>query len=230
MVTLPSGKEVEIRKMRLSDQNIMVNPEYIRKGTTLDKLLEAVSGQSESELETWLIGDRVFAMIYLRRISRGDIYSPKTTCPNCKDRRSHEIDLSELKVQMLDKEKVSENFEFELRLPECGKKLTARLLTGKEEKQLRQIRREHPGELMTYLMMLRTVSIEDVRHKNIKWFEDLEGDAEYFRQKYDKRDCGVETEIELYCNACENVFDIELPFDKTFFFGSSTPKKSSMNL
>lgn len=229
-VECPSGREVDLRKMKLSDEDIITNVRLAKEGTNIDVLLERVTGLSQDELDEMLIGDRVFLLIELRRISRGDLFYPRVTCPVCENRYEEEIDLSKLEIRKLDQELFDEEFKFELTLPVCGEKLIARLLKGAEEKHLRKIRKNHPDKLMSYLMMLRTESIEGKTVKNVEWFRELDTeDSDYFREEYDKRDCGVETTVEASCrnSSCRAVYDLEIPFDATFFLQTRKRKKTS---
>ena len=226
MVELPSGKEVEIRKMKLSDEDVITDMSLAKDGSNIDRLLENVTGLKEEELDKFLIGDRVFILIRLRSISKGKDYYPRITCPVCRMRFEAEIDLEKLEIRKLDMSKLDDKLQFDVLLPVCKKKLVARLLTGKNEKTIRKLRKEHPKSLMSYLMMLRTVSIDGEKIKKIDWFRELDiEDSDYFREQHEDRDCGVNTTTEQICPSCMSSFDTEIPFDAAFFLQPRRTKK-----
>ena len=222
----PSGKEVEIRKMKLSDEDIMTDSTLGKDKTVIDAFLEAITGLPQEDLEEMIIGDRTYLVIRARAFSKGEYFYPKVTCPGCSKRFEASINLEKLKITELDEKLVGSDRRFQITLPVCGEVLNARLLTGKEEKQMREIKKDHPEMLMSYLMMIRTESIEGMKFKNIKWFRDLDvEDVDYFKDEYERHDCGVDTSVEMECPHCPAVFDMEVPFDANFFLQSGRKKK-----
>lgn len=221
-VKCPSGREVEIRKMKLKDEDIITNPSLARNGENISRLLESCTNLSGKELEDTLLGDRVFMLIELRKM-RDPIYYPRINCESCKTSWEPEINLSELRVQALNTDAVGEDYSFDVELP-SGIKMVGRLLTGKDERQLARVRRQNPDHIMTHLMMLRTKSIEGVDRKTLAWFLELESDdALHFRAEYERHDCGYDTAMIVSCPSCGEEFEAELPFDQTFFLGN--PKR-----
>ena len=226
LIELPSGKEIEMRKMRLSDEDIITDTRNAKDGKNMDLLLMAVTDLTKEELDVMLMGDRVYALIEFRKISRGNFFYPRVTCPSCKTRYEEEIDLDSLKVQKLDREMIDENYQFDIKLP-SGFVLKARLLQGKDNPSLNRIRKQHRDKMMSHLMMLRTVSINDGEvKKNIDFFRDLEVDCtDHFRNEYDEHDCGVETTTEGICPNCDMVYDLDIPFDANFFLQTRKIRK-----
>ena len=230
MFVTPSGKEVEIRKMKLSDEDVILDPILARNDETMDVLIERVTGLTKQEVEGLLLGDRVAILVELRRRSRGDLYYPMAVCPNCKDRWEEEIDLSTLETLKLNPDLVDKDFRFPLVLPVSRAELVVKLLRGTDEKELNRIRKKQKDRIMSYLMMVRTVSIViagEKKPKDINWFRDLDvDDTDFFRDEYDLRDCGVKTDLERQCPSCSHVFDFQVPFGANFFLQTRKTRKA----
>ena len=223
-INLPSGREIGIRKMRLRDEDIVTDIGLARSGENVDRLLEACTDQGREALQEMLLGDRVAALIEIRKL-KSTLYYPQVKCEACQNKWEAEIDLSALRVQTLDGEGLGEDYTFPVELP-SGIKLTGRLVRGRDERTLGRIRKEHPDQVMTYLMMLRTKEIEGVKMKTLDWFRELDSDdGEHFRREYDRHDCGYDTAVTLVCPSCGDEEEHELPFDQTFFLGRVRRRK-----
>ena len=231
MYKLPSGKETEIRKMRMSDEDTILDINLAMKGENIDKLMGDVTGLEADDLEEMLIGDRMYILIKIRSISRGKIFNPKVHCPHCRKKYEETINLDELEVTKLDREKftlTAGRFLFPIELPSSNVKLIARLLTGKEEKELRKLREDHPDMIKSYLMMIRTHEIVGKKVKNVKFFRDLDiEDVEHFDSVYEEHEVGVETAVETTCPGCMREWEYNIVFDQNFFLQKRKAKKAS---
>lgn len=227
IVTTPAGKEVELRKMKLSDEDILVDAKLAKDGRSTDLLLERTTGLSKEELEDMLLGEGVFLLIELRKLSKGNMFYPKIHCPSCMEQFEQEIDLDTLEIKELDKSKLDDKFQFEITLPISKKKLVMKLLKGKDRPKLLKARKDYASSFMSFLTMLRTVSIEGEKLKRLDWFKDLDiEDNDFIRDEYDKYDCGVETTVECMCPECMTSFDVDIPFDQSFFLQTRRKKKT----
>lgn len=160
-----------------------------------------------------LVGDRVFALLQLRRITYGNAFVFRVTCPRCNARFEWEENLGDLKIKYLeDPEYAKPEHTFTFTLPKSGKVIKWRMLRGKDEQKMATMRREHPDALMTSIMLLRVVEIEGEKMVTRKAFAELPAsDAAAFRGEVEAKECGVDTTITLECPECWNVFDMDLP-------------------
>ncbi len=226
----PAGHKVEMRKMKVSEEDILTDMQLTKEGKTFDRLLEACI-KSEMPLKKMLIGDRVFLLIKLRLISKGNIYEARFNCPSCTEPFKSDIDLEKIKVQKLNKKNLklddSGRYVFWTEpLPESKKKFKLRLLIGDDEDKLSEIRKDYPKQFMSRLLLIRTTEIEGEKMKNINMFLDLDSeDSQYLRDTYDDHDCGMDTEIEVVCPNCYMTQTINLPIDQVSFFLPSNKKK-----
>lgn len=220
IVTTPSGRDIEIRRTKGKDEDIITNTDYARSGKTLTMFLASVTGLSAEELDDMLIGDRMFLFIEIRKLCKGNLYYPRVQTP-FGTTEVQEVDLSTLKNLTLDRTLVEAGYTFEEIFPICKKVYKARLLKGKDERTLQKLRMDYPDKFLSYLMLHRTVEIEGEKTKNIAFFEDLDSeDTAFFRDEYQRRDIGYETRIEGYSKIAGQSFEYELPLDASFFFSA----------
>ena len=140
-----------------------------------------------------------------------------------------EIDLNKLRKQDLNKENLNENYEFDLEYPVSKLKTTAKLLCGRDEKKIRRITKSQPGSIMSYLHLIRTVSLQDQKHLKVDLFREMDSlDTEYFREEYDKRDCGYDTMVLLTDPQTLNEFEYNIKFDEGFFLGLTKKKTKKL--
>jgi len=228
-IMLPSGKEVNITSPTLSGNNIITNPALVRSGENTQRFIESVSDLSLSDVKGLLIGDLTYMLIQVRMLHRGEEYEFRAHCPHCGDVATHTINLNDLEVYRLDREKVTVNengnYVFEVTLPKKGDTLTARLLKASDQPRLNKIRKNESHRILSALMSMRTIAINGQPNTNPVYFDTLHPlDEEHFSRVYDEFDCGYDTTVELACNNCYSEFDFDVPFDSTFFLGN---RKSS---
>lgn len=218
----PGGWEGKLRGMTVRDENIVLDRDLRRKGAMIDELLKAVVEEAPNPAE-WLVGDRVFAVLALRRLTHGDLFEFETICAECQRKFAWEADLSTLEVKSLSD---PANFEpgrtFSTLLPDCGRTVEWKLLRGKDEKRLQEIRKETES-LSTVQMLARAVKVEGEDRIARAFFENLTGrDAATLREAFDDADCGVETAIVVECPHCRSAYELELPVGADFFVPSRT--------
>lgn len=209
----PGRWEGELREMTTAEEDMLLNHRQGREWEALNKVLQACLVTPGVDVTDMLVGDRVFALIQLRRITYGDEFVFRVTCPRCNARFEWEENLGDLKVRYLeDPEYAKPEHTFTFTLPKSGKTIKWRMLRGRDEQKMAVLRREHPDALMTSIMLLRVVEIEGEKMVTRKAFADLPAsDAAAFRGEVEARECGVNTGIAVECPECWNVFDMDLP-------------------
>ncbi|MDI3548126.1 MAG: hypothetical protein PWR10_1778 [Halanaerobiales bacterium] len=219
----PGRWEGQMREMTTGEEDMLLNRRSGRDTRTINKVLQACLVSPEVNVMDLLIGDRVFAMIQLRRLTYGDEYAFKVTCPRCNNRFEWEENLGDLKVQYLqDPAWADPEHRFTFTLPKSGKTIKWRMMRGKDEQKLALLRREFPEAIMSSIMALRITEIEGEKMVSRKFLSGLPAsDAAAFRGEVESKECGVDTTIAIECLDCGNVFDIDLPIGADFFL----PKK-----
>ncbi|MCA9558905.1 MAG: hypothetical protein KC583_10115, partial [Myxococcales bacterium] len=171
-----------------------------------------------------LQGDRFFALLQVRALTYGPAYAFAVACQNdaCRSRIEWELDLNELPVRARSEESRAaflNGNRFETVLPDAGKRVWFRLLTGADERKIPQLRRGAGDRLLSAMLAFRVVEVEGVEPRERRRFiEDLTmRDADFLVDEFDRVDCGVDTTIEIECPECFAAQEVDLPFDRTFF-------------
>ena len=197
-----SSGEIEMKYMTAKEEDILTNSNFIKNGTVIDKLLQAliVTPINYDEL---LIGDKNAILIAARILGYGAEYSFKYA-----DERGKEIeatiDLSKLNEKPLDESlfKAGVN-EFTFSTPKSGTVLTFKLLTHGDEKKIeaevKGLQKVNPNgsfDVTTRLKYMITSVNGDREQKTIRDFVDnylLATDARALREYYSK----VQPDVDL---------------------------------
>jgi len=127
---LSSGK-IEIKYMTAKEEDILTSANLIKQGVVVEKLLESLIVDKSIKVDDLLIGDKNSILIASRILAYGKEYEVEI------DGRKIEVDLTTLKDIPLDESIVSNGVnEFEFELPATKRKLTFKLLTSGDEKEI----------------------------------------------------------------------------------------------
>jgi hypothetical protein len=131
---LSSGK-IEMKYMTAKEEDILTNANYMRQGTVIDKLLQALI-VTPVNYDDILIGDKNAILIAARVLGYGKDYTFKYV-----NQRGQEVeatvDLSQLNEKHLDESLLTAGVnEFTFSLPKSGNTVTFKLLTHGDEKKI----------------------------------------------------------------------------------------------
>ena len=127
---LSSGK-VEIKYMTAKEEDILTSQNLIQQGTVIDVLLQSLIVDKTINVNDLLIGDKNAIMVAARILGYGKQYEFEY------DGVEQEVDLSQLEPKVLDFKNLSRGVnEFVFELPTSKRKLTFKLLNGKDEIQI----------------------------------------------------------------------------------------------
>ena len=187
--TSPLSKgEIEMKYMTAKEEDILSNANYIRQGTVIDKLLQAliITPIDYNEL---LIGDKNAILVAARVLGYGKDYNI-TVGGN-----EYNVDLTEIKDKKVDFSLFKKGTnEFTYILPHSGNTVTFKILTHSDEqkieaeiKGLQKINPNSSSDVTTRLKHMIT-SVEGKRdQKDIREFIDtllIAKDARALRQYY----------------------------------------------
>lgn len=189
--TSPLAKgEIEMKYMTAKEEDILTNTNFIRQGTVIDKLLQAliVTPIDYNEL---LIGDKNAILVAARVLGYGKDY---TFNYNGKEVT---VDLSKLEDKVIDESLYKRGAnEFTFTLPKSGNTVTFKLLThGDEQKieaEIKGMQKVNPNVTTDVTTRLKHIitSVEGKREqKDIRDFVDnylLAPDARALREYYSK--------------------------------------------
>ena len=130
---LSTGK-ITMKYMTAREEDILTNSNFIRQGTVIDKLLQAliVTPINYDEL---LIGDKNAILIAARVLGYGAEYTFKYTNERGQEVEA-KIDLSTLNEKIIDESLLKKGNDFTFALPKSGNVVTFKLLTHGDEKKM----------------------------------------------------------------------------------------------
>lgn len=131
-----SSGQVEIKYMTAKEEDILTSTNLINKGLVLDKLMEALI-ITDVNLDDILIGDKNAIMLASRVLAYGKDYTFEWVDESSGETKEESIDLTSLPDKEIDFSglKKGQN-EFSFDLPTSNRKVTFRLLTHKDEKNI----------------------------------------------------------------------------------------------
>ena len=165
--------------------------------------------------------DRIAAMIYLRRVSIGDLYKFERRCPRCNQMAENRAtDLRELKI---DKSPHPERRRVKLTLPSSKKECVIKVLTAKGSISVARLRPTQK-DLKSLALIARVESLDGKPmgqpQKAMQIIKNLpQKDRNYIRQVYNAMEAFVETEISVECRnpICNANWKFALDVGQGFF-------------
>jgi len=127
---ISSGK-LEIKYMTAREEDILTSQNLIKKGLVIDKLLNSLILTEGVTVDDLILGDKNAIMVAARILAYGPEYECEIINPNTGDKMMQTFNLADCPFKTLSDD-VKEN-NFKVTLPISKKKVTFRLLTGKEE-------------------------------------------------------------------------------------------------
>ena len=189
-----SKGEVEMSYMSAKHEDILTNVNYIKNGTAIDKLLQALV-VTPINFDDLIVGDKNAILVAARILGYGKDYPIKFFNTSTRSEDDYTIDLTTLNEKEVDQSLfTSGKNEFVFTLPQSKNNITFKFLTGGDEKKITQeingLKKIHPNEsfeLTTRLKYMIT-SVEGSREtKDIREFVDnylTAQDSRAFREYY----------------------------------------------
>jgi hypothetical protein len=126
-----SSGTIEIKYMTAREEDILTSANLIKRGVVVEKLIEALIVDKSIKSNELLVGDKNAVLIAARILAYGKNYEVEI------EGQKVDVELTQLKDKKLDKSIVTEGAnEFEFDLPATKRKLTFKLLTSGDEKEI----------------------------------------------------------------------------------------------
>jgi len=218
--------EIGLRAMTGQEMNILYSPNLLKTGKAFNMLLQKCSPNCKIEINELVTGDRNALLISLRAISMGEQYEVKLMCPECTFEFESVVDISNLKLKILDVEPLEENKNlFEFAFPKLNKIAHFKLLTGKDTNEIIRIRdtKAKAGSLIEDTITLsikRMIQTIDGSFENISKIIDSApiSDLTDFRTYSQSIEPDVDMTYEHKCPTCETEFSEILNIGADFFY------------
>ena len=228
--TSPLSKgEIEMKYMTAKEEDILTNSNFIKQGTVIDKLLQALI-VTPINYDDLLIGDKNAILIAARVLGYGQNYTFKYSNERGQEIETS-IDLSTLNEKEIDIAAYKDGNNFSFALPKSGNTVTFKLLTHGDEKKIEQeikgLQKVNPNgsfDVTTRLKYMITSINGDSEIKSIREFVDtylLAPDARALREYYAK----VQPDIDLKFMPEDESYTgegITIPITLNFFWPDSS--------
>ena len=212
---------IEMKYMSAKEEDILTNPNLIKNGTVIDKLLKSLI-VTPFDYNTLLTGDKNAVLVAARILGYGADYT--FTYNN----EEITIDLTTIKDKTLDESLVENGKnEFNFTLPTSKTEVTFKFLTHADERKidqelkgLKKLNKKVTSDVTTRLKHIITSINGDYEQKTIRNFVDnqfLARDARELRNYIDK----IQPDIDLtysYEDGNENIKKINIPVGVKFFW------------
>lgn len=220
--------EVEYRAMTAREEDLLMSPALIKRGTVVVELIKSCLIDKAIDVSTLLSGDRNALMIAIRSSGYGRMYEPSYACPACEFKNDFAIDLSELAIKPLELEPVSPGVNlFRFKLPKTNKVVGFKFLTGKEEEEIiaevemRKKRGMLQSNVVTARLARSIVEIDGNTDKGtiIKFVNFMPAaDSLALREYIDQHEPGVDMTVPFVCKACDHQEEVTMPMGPSFFW------------
>ncbi|HRT97834.1 MAG TPA: hypothetical protein P5532_25795 [Planctomycetota bacterium] len=217
---LPSGIEIGLVEMTGAEEDLLTNRRLMKNGEAINQVLLNCTKRLGDNVEPkmkdildLLSGDRLYALVRLRQVSLGDEVELELACPNtgCGERTGLTVNLGEIEVTPYGEER-----EFEFTLPGSGRKVKFGYLDGHKEKRLAALKEPN----LTAAMMIRIVEIDGQPPSKKALNEMTMGDRSALRKEMLRVDGGIDTQVDVPCDACGTRIRTRLEAEPAFLFPS----------
>jgi len=222
---LSNGK-IEIKYMTAKEEDILTSANLIKKGVVIDRLIDSLILTTGVKSDDLILGDKNAVMVAARILAYGPDYTCEIQNPNTGEVITEKFNLADCPFKKLPKD-ITEN-KFELELPISKKKVTFKLLSGKEEalineelKASEKINSEVKPELTTRLRHTITSVDGDESQSTINNFVQnmLARDSMHLRNEIKNVTPDIELTQEIDLGG-ESV-KVDIPMTVGFFWPSS---------
>ena len=219
------GKDcIEIKQMTAKEEDILTSRTLLKKGVALDKLIESLIVDKTINPASLLVGDRNAIIIATRVSGYGNVYETNVTCPACQTKQRYSFDLNSANIihgQASEKLQVTDNGDGTITcvLPKTQVTVVARLLTGKEEKNL--INTANTDTLISTQLQSIIVSVNgdssqqaiDYLSNNLPSF-----DSRHLRMVMKMATPNIDLTQQFSCTNCDYTQEMEVPLTADFFW------------
>jgi rubredoxin len=225
---LKQNPVVEIKEITAKEEDIIVNRDYAKENSTIDRLLQSVLISPKIPIEDILPGDKATMLFWLRIHSFGPDYPVSVACPSCGEKHEKTYDLNDcIATQAFNTPKdciLTENNTFVYELPKTKAKIEFRIANGKDEKDLEARLKKYDKYNVVYNrssqeLALITISINGQPMDFAKVYDQIPAtDLRALRKKIREATPTTEIVTDFECSSCGHEETTFLPITTKFFW------------
>ena len=220
---------IEMKYMTAKEEDILTNQNYIKDGSVLDRLLQALIVTPGVDYDDLIVGDKNAIMVAARVLGYGAEYPVDITCPKCGAKSKETINLADLENKQIEFYPENEN-KFEFELPLSKRNLTFRVLSHRDEawvadmakRKKKQSRSSQVSFELSSRLKAMIIAVDGDEDQNtINKFVDNEfisRDSLAFRKHLDKVTPDVDMTFFFECQECGHEEQISIPLNVEFFW------------
>lgn len=224
-----SSGEIVIKQMTAKEEDILANPDLIKKGKVLDKLLESLVVDKSVKLNDILVPDKNAIFVAIRRLAYGDDYPVSVTCPQCSSQNKIKINLAALDFKPFDFDNHPKGINsFSFTTP-GGTELTYKLLCQTDESnieaeltQARRSSKENSSDLTTRLKYIITSVNGNNDRGAIRKFVDSPSftarDSLALRKHMRETNPDIDMSFDFKCSECPYERRSDVPIGASFLW------------
>lgn len=234
MITLPSeGKAypensplasgvVEMKYMTAAEEDILSNYGFIEDGSLIDRLIKSMMVQPQL-YDQLLLGDQSSLLYAARVLGFGGEYAFNTTCPKCKSKFDHTVDLNALETSgdpnLLNRENL-----YSVVLPVSGYEVKFKLLTVADnrlaERAIEGAKKIGGNPIVSEMLRQSVVEVSGGKIKVGEFIPKAMAirDSKFLQKEINRIMPNVNTDVEITCPSCGEVYTRSLPVQANFFY------------
>ena len=215
---------IEIKQMTAKEEDILTSRTLLKKGVALERLISSLIVDRTIDPKTLLIGDRNAIIVAARVSGYGSDYSTKVQCPACGTNQTYTFNLHSADVYHGEENEnlratLNDNGTITCRLQKTQVEVVARLLTGRDEKNMTSIIKGD-NQISKQLETLIVSVNGDTSREAIKYVANNipSMDSRHLRLAIKKATPNVDLTQEFSCENCGHTQEMEVPLTADFFW------------
>jgi len=228
--SLHGRAELYIKPMTAREEDILMSPALIKNGTAITALIRSCLIDKSIDPADMIAGDRNALVFAIRISGYGPSYEASIECSECGEKSDRTFDLSTIPINFLDIKPVRDyENRFEFKLPQSGKVVNFRFLTGRSEEssaKTQVARKRAMGSVqveqsVTDSLRDAIVSIDGVddRQKIADFARNmLARDSLALRSYIAQHSPDISTKQDSECKSCGFVEEVSIPLGVSFLW------------
>lgn len=236
-VELPAGyihngeelhTQAVVREMRGHEEDILAGkgPIVARLNAVVGNCLDSLGGVTDKAFlrraATKLTAqDRMVILLAIRRVSLGDFYDCKITCPECKVAQRVSLNLSEIEIVPMPDRMSRERKD----VLSGGKEVEWHVIRTEDEEWL-TMHKKNKRDQLTLGLLSRVDSIDGSKLDRARKYEEaVEAlkdlsvrDRDELRALFEREEGSVDTNVEYFCEECNHEWEGKMDIGQASFF------------